>query len=149
MNTKPFSRSERVEQQVLKTINQILSKDLDLRKYGFLTFSDVKMTSDLKHANLFYSIINPTKDLKIINKELNLLVPTFRKYLSMSLELRSTPTLKFIYDDSFEQFQKINELMKFLEFYFNNGRPKEFIKYETLAQNLIIKNESFICKFIF
>ena len=24
---------------------------------------------------------------------------------------------------------KINELMKFLEFYFNNGRPKEFIKY--------------------
>ena len=86
MNTKPFARSERVEQQVLKTINQILSKDLDLRKYGFLTFSDVKMTSDLKHANLFYSIINPTKDLKIINKELNLLVPTFRKYLSMSLK---------------------------------------------------------------
>ena len=112
MNTKPYSRSERVEQEVLKTINQILSKDLDLRKYGFLTFSSVKMTSDLKHANLFYSIINPTKDLKIINKELNLLVPTFRKYLSMSLKLRSTPTLKFIYDDSFEQFQKINELMK-------------------------------------
>ena len=112
MNTKPFSRSERVEQQVLKTINQILSKDLDLRKYGFLTFSDVKMTSDLKHVNLFYSIINPTKDLKIINKELNLLVPTFRKYLSTSLKLRSTPTLRFIYDDSFEQFQKINELMK-------------------------------------
>ena len=111
MNTKPFARSERVEQQVLKTINQILSKDLDLRKYGFLTFSDVKMTSDLKHANLFYSIINPTKDLKIINKELNLLVPKFRKYLSMSLKLRSTPTLKFIYDDSFEQFQKITAVV--------------------------------------
>jgi len=43
---------------------------------------------------------------------LNLLVPTFRKYLSTSLKLRSTPTLRFIYDDSFEQFQKINELMK-------------------------------------
>jgi ribosome-binding factor A len=70
------------------------------------------MTSDLKHASLFYSIINPTKDLKIINKELNKLVPTFRKYLSMSLKLRSTPTLRFIYDDSFEQFQKINELIK-------------------------------------
>ena len=39
MNTKPFSRSERVEQQVLKTINQILSKDLDLRKYGSVPHS--------------------------------------------------------------------------------------------------------------
>ena len=112
MNTKPFSRSERVEQQVLKTINQILTKDLDLRKYGFLTFSDVKMTSDLKHANLYFSVINPTKDIKMITKELNLLVPTFRKFLSSTLKLRSTPTLRFIYDDSFEQFQKMNELMK-------------------------------------
>ena len=94
-----------MEKEVLKTINQILSKDLDLRKYGFLTFSSVKMTSDLKHASLFYSIINPTK-------ELNKLVPTFRKYLTMPRPPRSTPTLRFIYDDSFEQFQKINELIK-------------------------------------
>ena len=112
MNTKPFSRSERVEQEVLKTINQILSRDLDLRKYGFLTFSAVRMTSDLKHANLYYSVINPKMNLEKINEEINNLVPVFRKNLSLSLNLRSTPTLKFFYDDSFEQFEKIDKLIK-------------------------------------
>ena len=32
---------------------------------------------------------------------------------------------------------KINELMKFLEFYFVNGRPKKFIKYENELRNLV------------
>ena len=70
MNNKPFSRSERVSQQVLKTINDILTREMDLRKYGFITFSSVKMTADLKHATLYYSVLNPTKEIKIINKEL-------------------------------------------------------------------------------
>ena len=112
MNNKPFSRSERVSQEVLKTINDILTREMDLRKYGFITFSYVKMTSDLKHANLYYSIINPTKKIEVINEELNLLIPVFRKFLSSSLNLRSTPTLKFFYDDSFEQFEKIDKLIK-------------------------------------
>lgn len=112
MNNKPFSRSERVSQEVLKTINDILSREMDLRKYGFITFSSVKMTADLKHANLYYSIINPTKKIEDINEELNLLIPVFRKFLSSSLNLRSTPTLKFFYDDSFEQFEKIDKLIK-------------------------------------
>ena len=112
MNNKPFSRSERVSQQVLKTINDILTREMDLRKYGFITFSSVKMTADLKHATLYYSVLNPTKKIEIINQELNLLVPVFRKFLSASLNLRSTPTLKFFYDDSFEQFEKIDKLIK-------------------------------------
>tara|TARA_B100001996_G_scaffold45173_1_gene32613 strand:- start:355 stop:702 length:348 start_codon:yes stop_codon:yes gene_type:complete len=112
LNNKPFSRSERVSQQVLKTINDILTREMDLRKYGFITFSSVKMTADLKHATLYYSVINPTKKIETINEELNLLVPVFRKFLSSSLSLRSTPTLKFFYDDSFEQFEKIDKLIK-------------------------------------
>ena len=47
MNNKPFSRSERVSQQVLKTINDILTREMDLRKYGFITFSSVKMTASV------------------------------------------------------------------------------------------------------
>ena len=66
MNNKPFSRSERVSQQVLKTINDILTREMDLRKYGFITFSSVKMTADLKHATLYYSVLNPTKKIEII-----------------------------------------------------------------------------------
>ena len=90
----------------------ILTREMDLRKYGFITFSSVKMTADLKHATLYYSVLNPTKKIEIINEELNLLVPVFRKFLSASLNLRSTPTLKFFYDDSYEQFEKIDKLIK-------------------------------------
>ena len=81
MNNKPFSRSERVSQQVLKTINHILTREMDLRKYGFITFSSVKLTADLKHANLYYSIINPTKKIEIINKHLEGLAEDHAKFL--------------------------------------------------------------------
>jgi|TARA_B110000014_G_C20119392_1_gene592479 ribosome-binding factor A len=111
VNIKPFSRVERVEQELLKIVNQILSKDIDLRKYGFLTFSSIKMTADLKHANIFYSIINPTKEIELINTELNNMVPLFRKHVAAQIRLKFTPTLKFIYDNSFEEFEKINNLI--------------------------------------
>ena len=32
---------------------------------------------------------------------------------------------------------RIDELLKFLQFYFNNGRPKEFIKYKKELDNFI------------
>ena len=32
---------------------------------------------------------------------------------------------------------RMNELIKFLEFYFNNGRPKEFTKYENKLKVLV------------
>ena len=111
MNIKPFSRVERVEQELLKIVNQILSKDIDLRKYGFLTFSSIKMTADLKHANIFYSIINPTIKKIIINTLLNDMVPLYRKHVAAQIRLKFTPTLKFIYDNSFEEFEKINNLI--------------------------------------
>ena len=109
MNTKPFSRVERVEQELLKIVNQILLKDVDLRKYGFLTFSSIKMTADLKHTNIFYSIINPTKEIELIDR--NDMVPLFRKHVAAQIRLKFTPTLKFIYDNSFEEFEKINNLI--------------------------------------
>ena len=52
MNTKPFSRVERVEQELLKIINQILSKDIEL-----------------------------------IDKELNEMVPIFRKHIASQIKL--------------------------------------------------------------
>lgn len=112
MNNKPFSRAERVEKQLLKVVNELILHEIDIRKLGFITFSTVKVTSDLKHANIFFSVINPSRTVESIAKNLNELVPLFRKSLSQTIKLKTVPTLKFFYDDSFEQFQKINELMK-------------------------------------
>lgn len=112
MNNKPFSRAERVEKQLLKVVNELILHEIDIRKLGFITFSTVKVTSDLKHANIFFSVINPSRTVESIAKNLNELVPLFRKSLSRTIKLKTVPTLKFFYDDSFEQFQKINELMK-------------------------------------
>jgi len=112
LNNKPFSRAERVEKQLLKVVNELILHEIDIRKLGFITFSTVKVTSDLKHANIFFSVINPSRTVESIAKNLNELVPLFRKSLSQTIKLKTVPTLKFFYDDSFEQFQKINELMK-------------------------------------
>ena len=78
-------------------------------KITSFTYED-KDKVNFYYSKPFYRILD--KKIEIINEELNLLVPVFRKFLSASLNLRSTPTLKFFYDDSFEQFEKIDKLIK-------------------------------------
>ena len=73
-STKPYSRSERVEKQILEIISSIALKNINLSYLGFITFTSVDMSPDLKNAKIYYSVLNqkfPDYELDIeINKKL-------------------------------------------------------------------------------
>ena len=111
-SNKPYNRSERVEKQLLEIISSIAIKNIDLSFLGFITFTDVDISPDLKNAKIFFSVLNqklPDDELEI---EINKRKKAFKKFLSPELHLRNTPKIQFVNDKKLSYQEKIDSLLK-------------------------------------
>ena len=111
-SNKPYNRSERVEKQLLEIISSIAIKNIDLSSLGFITFTDVDISPDLKNAKIFFSALNqklPDDELEI---EINRKKKAFKKFLSPELHLRTTPKIQFVNDKKLSYQEKIDSLLK-------------------------------------
>ncbi|MFL3005587.1 MAG: 30S ribosome-binding factor RbfA [Candidatus Neomarinimicrobiota bacterium] len=111
-SNKPYNRSERVEKQLLEIISSIAIKNIDLSSLGFITFTDVDISPDLKNAKIFFSVLNqklPDDELEI---EINRREKAFKKFLSPELHLRTTPKIQFVNDKKLSYQEKIDSLLK-------------------------------------
>ena len=113
---KPYSRVERVNKQILDILSDILSKNIDLSFLGFVTFVKVDVSPDLKTANVFFSVLNPKFSEKELTIEFNKKRKAFKKFMGPQLQLRSIPDLRFYLDNSLEYGEKIEHLIKKLNF---------------------------------
>ncbi len=107
----PYRRPDRVAQQILEILGEIAARNIDLSHLGFITFTRVEITSDLKQAKIYFSVIQPKPDNSSVIERLNRLSSAFRKYLGPELRIKHTPELQFIHDESLEYAEKMNKLL--------------------------------------
>ena len=107
----PFKRTDRVGQQIKSILGDIVLKHISLNHIGFITFTSVDVSRDLRNAKVFYSIINETMPIKSIDIALNKHRKPFKKYMSPQLKLKSTPDLRFYHDDTLEYTEYVSKLM--------------------------------------
>ena len=112
ISNKPYSRSERVGKQILEIISSIAIKNIDLSPLGFITFTNVDVSPDLKNAKIFYSAYKKKVSDDALYKALNKKQKAFKKFLGPELHLRSIPKIHFYSDDKFNYIQKIDRLLK-------------------------------------
>ena len=105
ISKKPYSRSERVGKQILDIISSTAVRKIDLSSLGFVTFTNVDISPDLKNAKIFYSVINKKVSDQEVDIALNKKQKAFKKFLGPELNLRSIPKIKFI-KDQFSLYQK-------------------------------------------
>ena len=110
-SNKPYNRSERVEKQILEIISSIALKNIDLSYLGFITFTSVDISPDLKNAKIYYSVINQNFSDSELELALNKKQRAFKKFLSPQLHLRSTPKIQFFNDKKFSYQEKIKRLI--------------------------------------
>ena len=108
---KPYKRTERIEQQILEILGEIVTKYIDLSHLGFITFTNAQISTDFRHAKIFFSIINARLDREDIIKGLNKLRGPFRKYLAPELHIKFIPELNFYFDETIEYSENIERLM--------------------------------------
>lgn len=75
-----------------------------------ITVTGADVTPDLKYAKIFYSVMGEF-DQKELNRGLRSASSFVRSRLAQSLNLRQTPEISFVYDESVERGAHIAELL--------------------------------------
>lgn len=113
-NSMSSARVPKIEDFLKKEISQIISSQVKDPRYKFLNIVDVKCSSDLGVAKVFYTIINgdisDSPDKQSIEKFSSMV----RSKLSKFMQIRRVPKLIFKYDESLERYNNIDALLNSL-----------------------------------
>ena len=102
---------ERLNHVIQEEISKILMMEVKDEDIKFVTITGVDTTNDLSFAKIYYTILNKDK-LKESQEALEKASSFIRTKLANSIEIRHTPELKFIYDESIEYGEKIEKIIE-------------------------------------
>jgi ribosome-binding factor A len=121
----PSQRQLRAGELVRHALVEILREE-DLQDEALagvsVTVTEVRMTPDLKHAHVFVEPLGGAHADTVV-AGLNRAARFLRGRLGHAIELRFTPDLKFVHDDTFDAASKMNALL-------NDPRVRRDIEHE-------------------
>ncbi len=112
---KNEARLSRINEELKKELSQIINYELkNPNVTGMLTVTRAKITPDFKYAKVYVSILN-SKNIKKTMEGLKESSGFIRSQIAKTINLRITPELIFEIDDSLEQGEKIDTILKELK----------------------------------
>ncbi|HJM46957.1 MAG: 30S ribosome-binding factor RbfA [Candidatus Marinimicrobia bacterium] len=109
---RPYKRTDRVGEQILEIVTDTAAKHIDLNHLGFVTFTGIDVSPDLRSAIIYFSALNPTDEIQNIENKINTIAKGFKKYLGIEMRIKNIPDLRFIYDQSLNYTDKINQMIQ-------------------------------------
>ena len=106
------NRLGRIEEEYRKELSQIISYELkNPNVTGMISVTKVKVTTDLKYAKVYVSILN-SKNIKDTMDGLKKSSGFIRSELAKRVNLRNTPELRFEFDESTLYGEHIDEILQ-------------------------------------
>lgn len=105
-------RMRRVDEAVRAVLGDGIARNLKDPRVGFVTVTDVKTSSDLRHARVFVSVLGDEAARERTLAGLRSAHGMLQGLIASELSLKHTPTLTFEYDDSVDRGMRITELLK-------------------------------------
>ena len=103
-------RKNRINEDMLRELPQIIRTVKDPRvNAGFVTITHCEVSGDLKYAKVYFSVLNG--DAGEVKKGLISAKGYIRREIAERLNMRNTPELTFITDDSIEQGDRITKIL--------------------------------------
>ena len=112
---RPYKRSTRVGEQILEIVTDTAAKHIDLNYLGFITFTGIDISPDLRFAKIYFSVLNPTDNSQNIEYKINGISKRFKKYLGLEMRIKNIPDLRFIYDKSTDYAEKMNQIIQSMD----------------------------------
>ena len=104
-------RAGKVADRVHEIIARRLEKGLRDPRLGFVTITDVRVTGDLQHASVFYTVLGDEQAQADSAAALKAATGMLRTEVGKQLGTRLTPSLEFIHDELPESAQHLNDLL--------------------------------------
>ena len=102
-------KGERVASDMQRDLGNILLLEAKDEDFKNVTITDVEVTNDLSFAKIYFTT---TDNREKVEKDLNNAAGFFRSMLAERLEIRHTPELRFIFDESIEYGAKIEKIIE-------------------------------------
>lgn len=94
-------KNTRINQEVQRELSSLLQREVkDPRIAPMTSISAVEVTPDLKSAKVYVSVFGSEEAKEATMKGIKSAAPFLRSQLAKNLNLRNTPELRFLADDS-------------------------------------------------
>lgn len=108
----PSGRMRRVDEAVREVLSDAITRDLKDPRVGFVTVTEVRTSQDLSHARVYVSVLAPEARREASLEGLRSAHGYLQRRVGSELKLKRTPTLDFVYDDTAERAQHLEELLR-------------------------------------
>lgn len=107
-------RTARLDELLREEINEVIRRDVDDPRIGFLTITDVEVSPDLSHANVWVSVIGSAEEKKLTLRALSRAMPFVRQRLGR-LRLRRIPQFHVREDETAVRGTRVMRILEELE----------------------------------
>ncbi len=105
-------RSDRMNEEVKKTVSEIIREMKDPRISAMTTLTDVDVTNDLKYAKIKVSVYDEDEKKRVSSVEaLNHAAGFIAHELGARMRIRAVPSMKFTLDNSIAYSVRISEIL--------------------------------------
>ncbi len=108
---KQKARPKRVGELVRQEIAGLLTKGLKDPRVGFVSVMGVRMSADLRYANVYVSLYGDEKEQKSSLIGLQRSTGWIRREIGRRIRLRVTPEIRFFTDDSLDEVYHLEEVI--------------------------------------
>lgn len=108
---KEYSRSQRVAEQILRELAELIRLEVKDPRVGFITLTDVEITPDYAHAKVYFTSMRGEEGLDEILVGLRRASGFLRRELGRRVRIHTTPELHFHYDQSVERGSRMSQLI--------------------------------------
>jgi ribosome-binding factor A len=105
------ARALKMADRVKVIVAEMLETRVKDPRLGFITINDARMTGDLQHATLFYTVLGTADEQAATAAALESAKGVLRSEVGKQTGLRLTPTLEFLADAVPENASHIDELL--------------------------------------
>ena len=102
---------DRIESNMIKEISYILANEVKDKDIKFVTITACRVTNDLSYAKVYYTVLDLNRKDET-KKALKNAAGFIRKELMDRIDIRYTPELEFIYDESIDYGKKIENILE-------------------------------------
>jgi ribosome-binding factor A len=104
---------DRVGHEIQAAIASLLTRgELRDPRIGFITITGVKVSPDLRVAKVFYSMLGTDEERKASQKGLEAAKGFIRREVTARVQLRVSPEIYFVFDESIVEGDKIDRLLR-------------------------------------
>ena len=107
----PSHKIAKKSSDVARVISEILFEEAKDEILKSITITGCRVSRDLGYAKVYFTSLS-NLDKKILVKEVNEASSFIRGELAERLDLRHTPILEFVYDESIEYAENIENIIK-------------------------------------